>query len=653
MKKLLLALFAVLFLLAIGLAVVPFFIPVDFVKARLSEAVKEKTGRDLVIAGDVKLTFWPSLAVKVHDVTFSNAGWAKAPQMLSIGELDLKVALQPLMQKRLDIQRFVLTRPVINLEVNAEGKGNWEFPKNTASAPEATASATESGSVSDITVGDVLIKDARLSYTDAATGKTQTVENFNLNVDYKGMQNPVTLGGDFVYKGEKVDFKTTLASPAVLTSAQGSDAQAELSSRLFSVVFKGKASPSAVTMASGVLDVKVPTLSGLLSWAGQQAELPIETLSVSGQAQVAKTAASFRGATLTADDMTFSGDFSADFSAKPSIKAVVKVPKLDLDRLMKSRAGDSATGGKKAPQAATGWSREKIDLSGMNAANADVTVETQGVVVQGIEIGGTTLKAVLNEGTLSVNAPPFSVFEGTSSFDLSINNQGALKLDIDAKDIAAKPVLTHFAGFKKLSGTMQADIKVNAQGQSVYDLISTLAGTSSLSFLKGEIQGVNLLAIAQNPIAGPLFGNPEASTPFSEISASFVIQKGIARNEDLSFISPVLEATGKGMVDLPAQNVNFRVVPRILARTQTTAEGQTVKKGLDVPLIISGPFTGVKVRPDLESLARDAIANPENLKDNVKDIGKNIEQNIKQFKKGEGGEDALKNLFQGLGGSGQ
>ncbi len=84
---------------------------------------------------------------------------------------------------------------------------------------------------------------------------------------------------------------------------------------------------------------------------------------------------------------------------------------------------------------------------------------------------------------------------------------------------------------------------------------------------------------------------------------------------------------GAGTVDLPNRSLDYRVEPKLAA----TLEGQGGKadaRGLEVPLIIEGPWSAPRFRPDLKSM----IANPE--------------QTIEQIKglKGEGGKALLKGL---------
>ncbi|TMH10626.1 MAG: AsmA family protein, partial [Betaproteobacteria bacterium] len=111
----------------------------DFI-APIQQRVKDATGRDLVIRGgiDFKLSLEPELWI--DDVSLSNAEWGKSAQMLTAKRVEAQVKLLPLLQRRFEIVRFKLIDPVIALETDAGGKGNWEFSSAGGGAATSPAS---------------------------------------------------------------------------------------------------------------------------------------------------------------------------------------------------------------------------------------------------------------------------------------------------------------------------------------------------------------------------------------------------------------------------------------------------------------------------------------------------------------------------------
>ena len=166
MKKILLVL-VLLFVVLIGVAViVPQFIPTETYKNLATEQVKNATGRDLDIRGKVSISVLPRLAVELNDVTFSNAPGSKEKHMVKLSQLALNLKLLPLLSGEVEIATFVLRDPTIFLEVDKNGRPNWEFQTTSKPTPKEPAPKTETpkssggGSgialpVSDIRLGEV------------------------------------------------------------------------------------------------------------------------------------------------------------------------------------------------------------------------------------------------------------------------------------------------------------------------------------------------------------------------------------------------------------------------------------------------------------------------------------------------------------------
>ena len=93
MKKLLIGLVAVVVLIVVVAVAVPFFVPVDAWRDQVITYVKAATGRDLKIAGPVKLTILPVLGIQASQVSFSNPPGASAPDMVQLGKLELALKI--------------------------------------------------------------------------------------------------------------------------------------------------------------------------------------------------------------------------------------------------------------------------------------------------------------------------------------------------------------------------------------------------------------------------------------------------------------------------------------------------------------------------------------------------------------------------------
>src|SRR5664279_4118224 len=111
-------------LLLIAIAIAIWRIDPNDFAAPILARIKQATGRNASINGgiDLKVSLTPRLAV--HDLALANAPWGHSPQMVTVKQLDIAVALLPLLQRRIDVARIDLSEPSVILETDAQGHAN-------------------------------------------------------------------------------------------------------------------------------------------------------------------------------------------------------------------------------------------------------------------------------------------------------------------------------------------------------------------------------------------------------------------------------------------------------------------------------------------------------------------------------------------------
>src|SRR5690349_13960622 len=96
-------------LIVTGIFVYLFTLDINQYKPMLISTVSTMTGRELRIDGELKLT--PSLTptISVQGITLANSPWSSsAMQLLTVGRVEAKAALLPLLSKRIQIEQFIL-----------------------------------------------------------------------------------------------------------------------------------------------------------------------------------------------------------------------------------------------------------------------------------------------------------------------------------------------------------------------------------------------------------------------------------------------------------------------------------------------------------------------------------------------------------------
>jgi len=133
-------------------------------KPRMVRMVKDATGRELKLRGEIDLTigFTPTLVVR--KAVFANAPWGSQPQMIQVDTLEAAVRLLPLLAREVVVTHVGLSGVDVLLETDANGNGNWEF-----TADRRSGKRTGKFQALGIVVDQIRIKDLHLAYRGSRT----------------------------------------------------------------------------------------------------------------------------------------------------------------------------------------------------------------------------------------------------------------------------------------------------------------------------------------------------------------------------------------------------------------------------------------------------------------------------------------------------
>ena len=655
----------VLVLLIVGvLFAAPSFIPVESYKPQITALVKEQTGRDLTIDGDISLSFLPRLAVSVNDVTFQNASWASSPHMAKMEQLEIVLKIFPLIRGEIALDRFIMRRPEIDLAVNRQGVGNWVFDVPAQSAPAPAAETSPAGGeggftpqVTDIQLGEISLIDGSVKYSNLATAETYEAGDINLDVSLPSLDAPLGLDGSVVWNGDTVELSLDVAEPRAFSVGEASDLSLKITAPKVTASFDGNGKISPVLTINGPTSLSIPSVRDLAAWAGQ----PMAdgdgfgALDLKGTVAVVGDTYSFTSATLAFDGMNGTGDLTVDAGrSRPKLTGALALDRLDANVYLADSSESTSSDGQAAPSgggsggaassngstAASGWSDAPIDLSGLKAIDADLDLTVGEILFQDLTIGKSALDVLMSGGKLTAKLTELALYEGAGIGQLTLDGSGntpSVGANFNLNGLSAYPFLRDAAGFERLEGLGSFNVNVTTRGKSQKAMMSALNGSGAATFADGAIRGINIAQLSRNVFAAATSGwesGGAQSTDFSELGGTFTIANGVLTNNDLKMLSPLVRVTGKGTVSMPPQTLNYRVEPKLAA----TLEGQGGAgdvKGIEVPIVISGPWSNPSFTPDLAAI----ISNPEGIKDVIDSV------------KEDGGKGLLEGLLGGGGGS--
>ncbi len=664
MKKLLIGILVLVVIVIAAAVVLPFFIPLDTVKAQITTRAEEATGRKLTIAGDFDLSILPRVRVKAGDVTFANAPGAQQANMLELEELEVGVALFPLISGEVEVSSFVLVEPVINLEVDANGRPNWQFEEKELPDDDDEEEARERDDddggkgLREISLGDVRLVNGTVRFTDLQAGTSQEIQSINAEINLPSLDQAMTAAGSLAWNGETIELSLQVDKPRALMDGATTAVATAIKSAPVTLDYKGTVTNAKPAAVAGDISLNVPSIRGLAAWTGNPIEAEgggLGPLAIKGTLDMAGKSIAFKGAEISVDNMNAKGDFAVDTGGRvPSIVAALEVDKLDLNTYLppKSEQPAPAASGASAPAGGgaagpSDWSDDPIDFSPLNLVDADLSFATGGIFMQQIKVGRTSLKTLLKGGKLSLDLTEMALYDGQGTGRITVDAGGnAITHKLDLKSVQAAPLLTDAAGFDRIEGTANIVADVRTRGASQRQLVSALNGNGSIQFLDGAVRGINIGAMVRNVSSAFLDPNARQAqkTDFAELAGTYTITNGIVKNDDLFLKSPLLRVEGKGTADMPKRTVDYRVTPKVVA----SAEGQggtNQLAGLAVPVMITGPWDNLSFAPDLtgavDELAKDPAGTLDRLKSVIPGTGSSGDSSTPASKPLEG----LKKLF--------
>ena len=142
-------------------------------KGRIVAAVKESTGRELKLPGDIKLSVMPWVALELGPASLGNPpGFGDEP-FLSFAHATVRVRLLPLLRKRLEVARVEVDGLDLRLRKNAQARAIGRAPNPTQPAT-ADADHTAMQPAPSPRLRTSAFKTARLAYEGI------TLEKLNL-----------------------------------------------------------------------------------------------------------------------------------------------------------------------------------------------------------------------------------------------------------------------------------------------------------------------------------------------------------------------------------------------------------------------------------------------------------------------------------------
>ena len=661
MLKIILSVAAIIIVLIIAaVLILPLVVDPNDFKPEIQAAVKDNTGRDLLIEGDLQLSVFPWLGVSTGKLTLSNAPGFSDKVFAEISESNVKVKLLPLLSKELEVSRVVLKGLVLNLAKNKQGISNWDDLANKDSAPATSADAPDSKSVSPLAalaIGGISIEQAKVSWDDQQ--KAQHIEindlnfktgklAFNQSIDIDlsltiankepALTEAITFSTDLVvnkaldvFKLSAFDLKSTTKGKEIPGEMLQANLLAEIAidlTRQTLNIAGLKLNSAGLTVSADIKGSNIkdnPIFTGPIIIAEfnlaqfmKKLSMPLPTMkdasalsrvSAGFMLQATADSADIKNLIVKLDDTVIKGFVSINDFAKPAINFNLNADAIDADRyLAPKKAGEKAKT-IATPASAVAASATLFPVETLRKLNAKGQVSIGSLKINQLKMQGLSLKLNAKNGVLNTQQAVKELYQGAYNGNATINVKNrtpSLALNERLTKVNLQPLLTDMLGEARISGIVNASAKIQGHGNTSAAIKSSLGGKLNFNFNNGVIRGFNIQKIIDSSKAllkgTPLpTDNKNDQTVFSIISGTANISNGLIRNDDLSMKSSKVQIDGKGTANLRTDELDYQVKAQLL-KTAKSETGTKKKKGVPIIINIGGTIAEPSYQLDIAAM---------------------------------------------------
>jgi uncharacterized protein involved in outer membrane biogenesis len=609
-----------LFLLWLAVVILAATYDYNQLKPLVTKAVRDRTGRELAINGDIRLKIGLRPELRVADVDLQNTPWASRPKMVAVKNLEVGVALLPLLKKSIQIDRLLLQEAEVFIEIDASGKSNLNFKP-----AESTHGDTPDDGYRLTAVREVVFENGNLTVIDNRTRKTDHLVLTRLDLRSKGFGT----GADVSLEAAWNDI------PIFIDGRIGTFKDIRERKAPWPLDLTLKALQSDITVKGQVGNL--PELSGIDLQVNAEGEdlaqlgtLLGEPLPLKGRFRAAgrllapsASDISISGLRIDLENNTVQGELRAEQGAgKPRVSGRLGAERLDLRNLLareKKKSGTTALSDTPAEHSRRVFSDAPFETKRLQQLDLELDVQVARLLLPQLALDQLHAVIKLSDGRLVFD--PLTANAGGAPLKGKLALAGQARQATVAADLAADGIdlgiMAKALEAEKISGRLGIDFHGGGLGKSIAGILGSLNGELMVSLKDTRIplRYLNLLgadmvtSFTRN--LGPGAKQSETAAIHCLVGA-FTIDDGLAKTDVLVADTQSVTLSGAGIINLKSEALKLGIETRSKEGFGTKATGKVsvdlgrVTKVFQLTGTLSEPVFGLSTGKSLEALAEAA-----------------------------------------------
>ena len=482
----------------------------------------------------------------------------------------------------LRFQKLELVKPVIILERNAEGTGNWAMgaAASIPSPPVPPVASTYAASRLKIpTLIDLAVSGGNVRFR-TSSGQWLRIELDDLKIRADGPDRPLSITGEGAYNDQRGKLTAEGESfEALRDPSHPYGISFSIANPATSIDFKGTLiDPLAFDGVKAALKIQAQRLADLLKIfdAETSADIPIQLAGAltreGGHWKLSDATGKLAG-------NAFTGTLGLEEAARgqtDDISLDLAFPQLDLDPIL---AGTRKPGSAKSAD----WRTLPLQLEEKRGTNIAWRLAAKLLTYAKLRIADVAFRGHITGGEMALEQVKLALAGGTFSGSGSVKNAPGGGHVVAQADLAGIDVaqLSRSAGAPagQIAGRLDGALSLDMTGATLKSALGAGRGHAVLALTQAQIARAVLEKISTD--LRSFFRKREGTVPVSCLLGIVDLKNGIGTIWPLKLRTPDATLVGYGRVDFPRQSLDL-TVQSVAASTSFFA--------MDIPVSISGDF---------------------------------------------------------------
>ena len=584
-KKILVTLLILILLSAIGIVSLIVFVDPNNYRGFISNTVKDKTGYELTIDGNLRWHIWPQVSILTDSVKLSDID-AKKP-ILTADNMRLDVELFPLFSKKLTVKNVFIKSAIINITDESKGQVYKHKAQQQTTTDENQTSQTKQQkdsskwafTLNKLEVSDSTVvlqnKDDFINFRNINLAITQKTDK-KIAIDVKG--NIDRNQQDFSYVANADVDLALFPEKAIIDLKK------------FNYIYKG------IDLSAKELK---GNLKGVIDYYHNSKQLMSKDLSFS------------------ANENYFSGSFNANFDKKPYIDLTIASNELNFTPFIqkdKDKKTNQNITIQQTPPVVSNVINVDNELNFLNNFNAKAKLDIKKLNVNNMIFNNINVALVNNDGVATIQNISADFAKGHIAATGMANGKQKytqIKLIPKISNIDLNTFFNQMETPNDLEGLFNANGDIELSTLSANKLLESLKGNLSINISNAKLNKININNIIENAATKYIKDvssteNLKNYTEFSKISTTAYFNKGDLELTTLNALSPTLEVVeGSGRVGMIQKNLDINMNVKILGGWNGKSETIAKLQKLVIPMHIYGEFSKLHYQLDLGQVIKD------------------------------------------------